>query len=262
MKQSWIVIGAFVCSVAFAQTSQPTDAAGWFRLGIARHDGGDFAGAIAAYEKAESLHFGQLIALLIREARAYAKTGEPDKAFAALKRLTDAGFSNPEMLDAENELLPIRLDKRYAETIAATKKNAHPCSTAEFRQFDYWLGEWEVESYGKKIANSSIQLILDDCVVFENYYDHRGYSGKSFSIYDAAHKKWEQRYVDTGGAFHEWSGGMTPQGMQFLWRHDGQIERMTYTKEGPDKVRQVIETSTDDGKTWGPSYDGLYIRRK
>lgn len=242
---------------------EPTDAGGWFRLGIAKHDAGDLAGAIAAYQKAESLHFAQPVALYIREARAYAKAGRSDEAFAALKHLTDIGFASPEMLDAQNDLLSIRLDPRYAEAVEAAKKNAHPCGAPEFRQFDFWIGEWDVEVGGAKIAYSSIQLILNECVIFENYSGQRNYAGKSFSIYDAAHKRWEQRYVDTGGAFHEWTGGLTPTGaMQFLWHKSASLERMTYTKEGPDAVRQLIETSADDGKTWAVTYDGHYTRRK
>lgn len=252
---------------AVAQTSEPTDPSEWFRLGIAKHDAGDYAGAIAAYEKAESLHFAQLLPLLMREARAYSKTGNAEKAFAALKRLTDAGFSNGEMIDAENDLLPIRLDRRYAQAIAAAKKNAHPCAAPEYRQLDYWLGEWDVQAVGQKIATSSIQLTLDECVIFENYYSLRGYAGKSFSIYDSATKRWEQRYVDTAGAFHEWKGGLEGDRMRFFWHHDDgtgkpAVERMTYIKDGADKVRQLIETSSDDGKTWATTYDGLYVRRK
>jgi len=245
-----------------AQSPDPVDAGGWFRLGIAKHDAGDIAGAIAAYTKAESMGFAQPVALYLREARAYAKSGKTDEAFAALKKLTDLGFSNPEILDAQNDLLAIRLDSRYAQTLDAANKNAHPCDAAEFRQFDYWLGEWDVELNGAKIAESSIQRILNDCVIFENYYAQRGYAGKSFSIYDATSKKWEQRYVDTSGAFHTWTGGMTADGMQFLWSHSGQLQRMTYMKDGPDRVRQFIEVSKDEGKTWQPQYDGHYIRKK
>lgn len=243
---------------------EPTDAGGWFRLGIAKHDAGDLAGAIAAYQKAEALHFAQPVALYVREARAFAKAGRKDEAFAALKHLTDLGFGSPEMLDAQNDLLSIRLDPRYGEAIEAAKKNAHPCSAPEFRQFDFWIGEWDVEVGGAKVAYSSIQLILNECVIFENYSGQRNYAGKSFSLYDAAHKRWEQRYVDTGGAFHEWTdGGLTPEGaMRFLWHKSASLDRMTYTKEGPDAVRQLIETSTDGGKTWATTYDGHYTRRK
>jgi tetratricopeptide (TPR) repeat protein len=241
---------------------EPVDAGGWFRHGIARHDAGDYAGALAAYRRAEAMNFGQIVPLYLREARAYAKLGSADKTFEVLGKLAAAGFSNAELLDAENDLLPIRLDPRYAQTIAALKKNAHPCAAPEFRQFDYWLGEWDVQANGQRVATSSIQLILDECVIFENYYAQRGYSGKSFSIYDRETKKWQQRYVDTTGAFHTWEGGLEDGVLRFFWHHGDKLERMTYLRQGPDQVRQLIESSADDGKSWATTYDGLYVRRK
>jgi hypothetical protein len=39
-------------------------------------------------------------------------------------------------------------------------------------------------------------------------------------------------------------------------------DRMTYVREDADRVRQTIESSADDGKTWTKTYDGLYVRRK
>jgi hypothetical protein len=191
----------------------------------------------------------------------YALAGDKEKAFAILDQLAKRGFGAVNMLNADDDLVSLRSDPRWKSAIAEMNRSAHPCLNApEFRQFDYWLGEWDVEIGGQKAAKSSIQLILDDCVIFENYSSSIGYAGKSFSIYDAAHKKWEQRYVDTGGAFHLWSGGLENGVMTFRWDHDGSFNRMTYTKEGPDRVRQVLETSSD-GKIWAKTYDGLYIRR-
>ena len=46
-----------------------------------------------------------------------------------------------------------------------------PCATEPvYRQFDFWIGEWEV--YGKdgqKAGDSKIELILDSCIVLENW---------------------------------------------------------------------------------------------
>jgi hypothetical protein len=205
----------------------------------------------------------------LNEARTAAKAGKLDEAFTALRQLTDNGFGGAEMLNADNDLLALRTDPRWTEAIAAARRNAHPCTLAsEYRQFDYWLGEWNVEANGQRIATSSIQAILDDCVVFENYHSLRyAYDGKSFSIYDIAKKHWEQRYVDTAGASHEWVGGLEGDHMRFFWHHNDAagkpvVERMTYLKEGLDKVRQLIEASSDDGKTWTTTYDGLYTRRR
>ena len=261
MKRSFVVVIALIAVTVFA-AEDPTDAGGWFRKGIALHDGGDFAGALAAYQKAEAMHFGQTFPLWLREGRAFAKTGQTDRAFETLKKLTDNGFANAEVLDAENDLLGIRLDPRYAQAIAAAKKNAHPCATPEHRAFDFWLGEWDVFVNGQKIATSSIQLALDECAIFENYSALRGYSGKSFSVFDRTTKKWQQRYFDTTGAVHDFAGELTGAALRFLRTHDNQTDRMTYTKEGPDEVRQLIDTSTDGGKTWNVTFDGRYVRRK
>jgi len=205
---------------------------------------------------------------IVENARSAAKSGRVDDAFTLLKQLTDNGYGRPEALNADNDLLSLRMDARWPTTIAAARKNAHPCLAApEYRQFDYWLGEWNVEANGQRIATSSISAVLDDCVISEDYHDFRGYYGRSFSIWDGTTKRWEQRYVDTTGAFHEWKGGLQNGLMQFLWRHNDhvghpQLDRMTYIKDGPDKVRQLLENSTDDGKTWSITYDGMYIRRK
>ena len=104
-------------------------------------------------------------------------------------------------------------------------------------------------------------MILDQCVVFENY-TAGPYSGKSFSSWVPAAKEWKQHYVDTTGNNSEWSGRLEDGRMVFLSRGNGGLQRMTYSREGPDRVRQLIESSADDGKTWSTAFDGMYVRRK
>lgn len=257
-------------ALLFAQApgAEPADAQGWFQLGVQRFDARDYRGALDAFQHARQMNYAQLGPLAMRTARAYAQLGEKEKAFQTLKSATDNGFANVDVLLSENDLIPLRSDPRWAQAVAATRANQRPCAAApEFRQFDYWLGEWDVESGGQKIARSSIQLILEDCVIFENYQTiGRLYAGKSFSLWDAANKRWEQRYVDTTGAFHEWTGGLEGDHMVFTWTYERNgvktMNRMSYLKEGPDKVRQRIDVSTDDGKTWSVGYDGLYVRRR
>ena len=248
-------------SIVFAQ-AEPSNAEGWFDLGAKRHEARDFRGAAEAYEKARQLGYVPRPIINIRLARAYAQAGEKDKALAILQQMAANGFGPADMLNAEDELIPLRSDARWKTITDQMNRNAHPCQLSPgYRQFDYWLGEWDVEIGGQKFAHSSIQLVLDECVIFENYTDAKGYAGKSFSIWDATTKKWEQRYVDTTGAFHTWTGGLENGRMVFYWKTNV-LQRMIYEKEGPDRVRQLIDSSSDDGKTWTPSYNGLYIRRK
>jgi hypothetical protein len=244
---------------------EPTDAAGWFKEGVRRHDARDFKGAVAAYEHAAAMKYPQRVPLSLRRARALAQSGDKENALAMLEQLASGGFAGVEQLLGENELFPVRSDERWAKIVATIRANAHPCRSApEYRQFDYWLGEWDVEvsgAPGASTSTSSIQLILDQCVVFENY-TAGNYTGKSFSSWVAADKEWKQHYVDSGGTSSDWSGHLDNGRMVFLSRGAGGLQRMTYSKEGPDRVRQFIEASSDDGKTWSPTFDGMYVRRK
>src|SRR6185436_9681884 len=245
-----------------AQTMTPQE---WFQQGVKKHDAGDYAGAVAAFEKAEELKYAAPILLPMRMARAYARVGQRDKAFERLKVAIDRGYAASEQLNAENDFLSLRDDPRWRDLFATVQKNQHPCrNLPEHRQFDFWLGEWDVETNGQRIARSSIQLIIDECVIFENY-EAPGYSGKSLNAWDAGEKRWEQHYADSAGGSRFWTGNLVDGKMVMTTEFERSgtkvINRMTYSKEGPDRVRQFIETSTDAGKTWAPGYDGMYVRR-
>jgi hypothetical protein len=259
---------AILLLILLATTDTPTTAQGWFQLATTRHKAGDHRGALTAFAKAKELGFGNPVQLALGEARTQTALGDRDAAFAALQRAVDAGFGRSIVLFSDDELVPLRQDARFKDIAAAVSKNQHACTSPEYRQFDYWLGEWDVEVQGRKTARSSIQIILDDCVVYENYATLDGaYQGKSFSLYDANTKKWEQRYVDTTGRLSAWTGGLDGDVVRFfnesVTNGVKTLQRMSYIKEGPDSVRQVIEGSSDGGKTWSsPSFSGLYVRRK
>jgi hypothetical protein len=139
-------------------------------------------------------------------------------------------------------------------------------SSPESRQFDFWIGEWNVIANGKPAGTSSIQLILDDCVIFENWSGVSGYKGKSFNMYNAAINKWQQFWVDNSGESLIFTGNFKSDRMTFTGetpQPGGKIrlERLTFFKLSENKVRQLWEQSTDQGKTWSTVFDGLYTRK-
>ncbi len=73
-----------------------------------------------------------------------------------------------------------------------------PCSHSEYRQFDFWIGDWEAYGLkGQKAGDSRISVILDSCVILEEWTSASAqqgliYSGKSFNSYNAATKQWQQ----------------------------------------------------------------------
>lgn len=248
----------------------PASVLAWMRLGVAYQKLGRSKEAIDAFERAAKAG-APPAQVQLRLAQTYARSGERDKAFEALNKAVGAGITNVQSILMDSDLLTLQSDKRFERIISDMQKNATPCRySPEFRQFDFWLGEWNVEANGQLAGTSSVQLILDDCVIFENWTSRglsQGYSGKSFNVYNSTLKKWEQLWVDNAGGVLKLQGefkdgelryfGETPQA-------DGTKlqERLTFFKLPEDRVRQLWEQSRDAGKSWQVVFDGIYKRRK
>ncbi len=151
---------------------------------------------------------------------------------------------------------------------APTPKPA-ACSTPEHRQFDFWIGDWDVAMGGKQAGESHVDKILGGCVIFENWTGAGGGQGKSFNLYDATKKRWQQTWVDASGGLIEFYGELQGGNMAYMTESptrgpDGQVRktlgRMTFFPQGAS-VRQLWEQSFDEGKTWSVAFDGLYTRK-
>lgn len=166
-------------------------------------------------------------------------------------------------------LLPLMVSFSVAAQSLPPKS---PCLTDPvYRQFDFWIGYWEVYGKnGKKAGDSHIELILDSCIVLENWTSATGgYAGKSFNTYNAVSRQWQQTWVDNRGGSTEFLEGRFDSGrMTFLTRPYAHakdtmaIRRLTFYKLDPDKVRQHGEISKDGAHTWSTEYDLEYRRRK
>ena len=136
----------------------------------------------------------------------------------------------------------------------------------EYRQFDFWIGEWDVQARGQHAGTNSVQLILGKCVVFENWTGARGMNGKSFNVYNAAKGKWQQTWVDDRGVVLELTGEFKDNAMRLAGEvvRNGQkiLHKLTFFPLEGGRVRQLWESSQDDGKTWSTVFDGLYVRKK
>ena len=149
-------------------------------------------------------------------------------------------------------------------------KRAPPCMDEAHRQFDFWIGEWEVTNpAGKPAGQSRIESRLNRCVIHEQWTGAGGSNGESFNIHNAATGQWEQFWVDNGGNRLYLKGGIRDGAMVLQGVQDRpnaktgmtQHERISWTPNADGSVRQLWETSTDDGKTWAVAFDGLYRKR-
>lgn len=177
----------------------------------------------------------------------------------------------PSLFEQDAAFERLRSNPRYQAAIAEMKVSAapwqYPDKHPEYRQFDFWVGEWDVYGQGgAKAGASKIDLILGDCVVLENWTGGAGGEGKSFNKYSPEFKRWEQYWVDAQGSTTFFHGNLEGKNMVYYAetpQPDGSIlkRRLTFFNLGPDRVRQFSQKSKDDGKSWQTEYDLIYVRK-
>jgi hypothetical protein len=151
-----------------------------------------------------------------------------------------------------------------AAALAQTPTPPPPaCQSAEYRQFDFWLGEWEVFlPTGKKAGDSRIEAISAGCALLENWSGNGGFSGKSLNSYDSSDKQWHQSWVDSSGSRLELAGSYADKRMVLSSAPGSTVQRIAWSVNDDGSVRQLWESSVDGGKTWAVQFDGKYVRRK
>jgi hypothetical protein len=163
-----------------------------------------------------------------------------------------------------------------AAVIAASGAQAAPappppaCTGPEYRQFDFWIGDWDVKNpAGQVVGTNRITRELDGCVLHEHWLGARGVPGESFNVWDANRRVWHQTWVDARGTLLVLEGGLDGGSMVLAGaRPDTSaaggkaLERITWTPLESGDVRQHWQTSRDGGATWATAFDGRYVKRR
>ncbi len=146
-----------------------------------------------------------------------------------------------------------------------------PCSAPEISQFNFWIGEWKLTWNDSLHGSNKIEKIYGNCTLQENFEDPKtGFSGKSWTVYNANYKHWQQTWVDNQGGYIHLTGGMQGDSMVLTTAEQkvppaisstGKIlNRMVFYNIKKDSFDWSWESSTDSGKTWNPKWQIRYVR--
>lgn len=146
------------------------------------------------------------------------------------------------------------------------------CAAPEYRQFDFWIGNWDVVTTSRPEemrGGSRVESINFGCGIRETWLPFTSINGASLSIYDQHDHAWRQTWIDAGGGRVEFQGGLKDGKMVLtgLWRDvlgpgKDALVRMTLAPAGDGDLRQIGETSVDQGKSWQPYFDFTYQPNK
>jgi len=132
--------------------------------------------------------------------------------------------------------------------------------TGDAHAFDFWLGEWEVfDAEGGHVGRNSVTAPYDTGALAEHWRGDSGVEGRSLNSWDPERGCWHQTWIDSSGGMLLLDGGLRDGAMVLTGVTADAQHRITWTNDG-DGVRQLWETSTDDGVTWSVAFDGRYSR--
>ena len=148
--------------------------------------------------------------------------------------------------------------------------------TGAAHEFDFWIGEWDVFGpEGRQVGRNTITSMFANPaasgMLHEHWHGNGGVEGRSINAYDGTRGRWHQTWMDSTGDMLLLEGGLVDGAMVLEGRAPSgddptavDRQRITWTQvSDPDgaEVRQLWESSSDDGKTWTVAFDGRYRRR-
>jgi tetratricopeptide (TPR) repeat protein len=259
--------------------TQPANSLGWNRLGFSYHNLKEYDKAIVNYNNAlKNQPSPQLKAIVhSRLARVYLLKDKSADAMKYLQLALQSGYSNVSELENHADFATLRSTQDFKKIVEQANSNAFPClSDKKAREFDFWVGEWDVYLAGttQVVGESKIEIASGGCMILENWkaIGPQQHNGKSMNYINQQSGKWEQLWIGSNGLNinnpQKFIDGEYKDGaMRFMFEQvdnagKKQIGRFIFFNEGPDQVRQFNEISSDGGATWTTVYNFTYKRRK
>lgn len=244
------------------------DSSAWYNLAISNMKLEQYDKSVEAFNQALNTKFSAPF-VYYNLSKTYLLKRDKSKAYETLTIAADNGFSAWARLKGDEVFNTHQHDLEYQKILKKIETNAYPCLSAKsYRHFDFWLGEWDVYAGGNKVGDNSITMAKGGCAIHENYVTAGNYAGQSINYYDPIDKKWHQHWVGSGGDVYNYLETARKDGMlQFeskFMNAKGQISlsRLTFTLNEDGTVRQLFESSTDNGQSWTSAFDGLYKKKR
>lgn len=252
-----------------ATATNPSNGKAWYGRGSASLQAGNLPAAIEGFEKSFELGANPAYSLY-NLACAYARAGKKDEALATLQKLTGVAPRLALQAPKDEDLVSVRSDPRFGKLVEEAQAKIAPCEgDAHSREFDFWVGEWDVFNRGSetKVGTSRIEKSLDGCLLIENWSGAVGDTGKSFNTVNPGTGHWQQYWVASNGTVTLYDGEIQNGEMRFAGtvhaRGAGPTAvRLTFTPMPDGSVRQHGESLGPDKHEWVTTYDLVYRKKQ
>ena len=168
---------------------------------------------------------------------------------------------------------PAAAVKEEPAAAAQSETPPEPCHEAEFRQLDFWVGEWDLswdQPDGSQGQGSNVitRAPYGNCVIMENFdgAPTLPFKGMSVSTYSKLVGEWRQTWVDDQGGYFSLHGGPQDDGTFILEmdRYDEKVPflRMKWEDIAEDSLVWRWQQKEDADAEWTDRWVLNYSRRK
>ena len=137
--------------------------------------------------------------------------------------------------------LSVFIISSFFSIITAQNKTNVPCSSQEYSQFNFWVGDWDVYNiHNKLIGHNKILKVPNACAIQENWTSKTSNNkGTSYSYYNKVDNSWNQIWIDNFGF------SLTLKG---TYKDNRMTLRSSVIKNDKgDYYNQIIWTKNNDG---------------
>lgn len=150
---------------------------------------------------------------------------------------------------------------------AAAEQGASPCtdgSHPEYRQADFWIGNWDVASATRHVSTVTILKAVNGCAFSEVWSTERGDSSGLITYSPSTHK-WDYLFVTPSGVVIRLADGVA-SGSDFKFNQavpvDGKTHHWSLSRLPDGTLRELSVGSSDGGTTWTTDYDFKWTKKK
>jgi hypothetical protein len=152
----------------------------------------------------------------------------------------------------------------FLSTLIGQAQTTCNCCTESHKQFDFWVGDWNVyDKSGKKVGENKIEKLENECIVSENWKGSTGDSGRSYNYYNLADSTWNQVWISSTGNNLVLKGKAGKNKMvlksKLIENAKGTYyNQITWTKNEDDSVTQIWEVLNEHEHPISTSFEGIY----
>lgn len=239
----------------------PGDAVAWLQLGHCLHGSGQWQEAAEAHRVVSGFP-GYGSRGLYNLACAQALLARTELAFGSLESAIAKGFDNAALARTDPDLESLRGDPRWSPILESIP-GPWP------RRLRFWVGEWDCYSVSTGALNgrNTLHSRAGGAAIHEQWVpEGGGLGGESWNYFDPNTRTWRQHWVDGATTPFVYVGTPKGKGVLFEGPHldsgsNPNRQRMYIRPIEHGRVRQTGSQSTDNGASWSPTFDLIYVPR-